>query len=286
MPSEKDINTQRRLLAVHRYTLAHLLEQQAIHGTANVPPATVNGIDEARAHIQRIKRILQAWGVQVENLPDDGDPPEDQPAWVDIGRLRVTALCFNTAWQLVIENQSDQEILSVALTLRPPRSLFVGQEQFSIPRIVARGRAETKPFTIVDPKAASPPRSMNALEPASRARRTRLEQQRDRLDTNIAQMDADIDRLERQRRLAAGREQLQREDEIQQLQAARRRYEEELQTIEAQLERLAAHEEVPHAIIRESSASSAPVQLRLLASYTVAGQGIQQEEGDLPVSLV
>src|SRR4051794_41074555 len=66
------INLQTTLLATHRRTLAHLLEQAAQYGGGGVTPThTVNGIAEARANISRIKAFLRKNGVQVEDGPDD-----------------------------------------------------------------------------------------------------------------------------------------------------------------------------------------------------------------------
>ena len=52
MPTTDDIAQQRGLLATHRRTLAHLLQQAAAHGGRPfAPPATANGIAEQRAEI-------------------------------------------------------------------------------------------------------------------------------------------------------------------------------------------------------------------------------------------
>lgn len=74
MPSQDEIFEQQELLQVYRRTLAHYLKQQAILGTAYVPPVTVHGINEAREAIQRIKAVLKSWGGVVENHPDDSSP--------------------------------------------------------------------------------------------------------------------------------------------------------------------------------------------------------------------
>jgi hypothetical protein len=70
------VNAQLELLAAHRRTLAHLLTQAAQYGgVAFAPPQTANGIAEARAEIQRIKAVLRAGGVVVEEEPGDEAPP-------------------------------------------------------------------------------------------------------------------------------------------------------------------------------------------------------------------
>ncbi|MEO7912686.1 MAG: hypothetical protein ABIV47_23800 [Roseiflexaceae bacterium] len=287
MPSHEDINAQMRLLAAHRRTLALLLEQQAMQGAAFALPAIVNGISEARASIQQAKRALRAWNVRIEDLPDDGDAIPGKPAGTEFGRLRLSIVRSDKSWQLIVENPGDQEILSIALTLRPPPSLFVSQTQSKIPRVAARGRAETKPFTIVDPKAAARPRPVSSPPLVSHTQRVRLEQQRDRLNSRMTKADADLDRLERQRRLAAGREQLQREAEIQQLQEDRQHDEQELQTIEAQLRELpeATSSTAAQVIGDQADETTAAVPLHLLVSYSIAGQGIERAEGDILVLL-
>ncbi len=71
MPSQQGLaNLQKRLVA-HRAILATLLTQQGTHAAANVPPAVVSGIHEAREEIRRIKAALRGWGVEVEDLLDD-----------------------------------------------------------------------------------------------------------------------------------------------------------------------------------------------------------------------
>jgi hypothetical protein len=287
MPSQEDINAQMQLLAAHRRTLTHLLNQYATHSGAYVPPAIVSGISEARAGIQQSKRALRTWNVQIDDLPDDGDTSTGEPTAMEFGQLLLAIVRSGNTWQLVVENPGEQEVLSIALTLRPPASVFVGQTQFTIARVVAGGRAATKPFTLVDSTAAPRPRPVSSAPPMSHARRTRLEEQRDRLDTRIAKIEADIDYLENQRRLAAGREQLQRKKEIEELQDTQRRDEQELQTIEAQLADMPAIAPSANPQLAEQGFDQHPVPMRLhlLVSYSVASQGIHRAEGDLLVAL-
>lgn len=80
MLDQDTINQQFALLAAHRRTLAHLLEQAAAYGgTVLAPPQTAAGIEEARAEIGRIKMALCEGGVTVEHKPNDEAPPEAQP---------------------------------------------------------------------------------------------------------------------------------------------------------------------------------------------------------------
>jgi hypothetical protein len=74
MPSEEEINQQQELLAIYRGNVSLFLRQQAELGSAHTPPGVVNGLREARFHIQRIKQTLSSWNVQVEEHPDDGPP--------------------------------------------------------------------------------------------------------------------------------------------------------------------------------------------------------------------
>jgi hypothetical protein len=66
-----NVSEQQRLLAMHRRTLKHYLNQQAQLGTAHAPPGIAHGIDEARENIQRVKDILRNWGIKVQDDPDD-----------------------------------------------------------------------------------------------------------------------------------------------------------------------------------------------------------------------
>src|SRR5215207_3218400 len=84
MPNQEDIAHQQELLAAHRRTLAQYLKQQALISELFTPPAIAHGIDEARAHIQRVKGTLAAWGVPVEDLPDDQEPSVAPP--VSVGK--------------------------------------------------------------------------------------------------------------------------------------------------------------------------------------------------------
>ncbi|MBA3471042.1 MAG: hypothetical protein H0T53_15515 [Herpetosiphonaceae bacterium] len=74
MPTFEEINDQRERLTIHRRNLAHLLRQEAKCSSDYVPLSIVNGINEQRGHIQRIKRILQLWGETVDDHPDDQLP--------------------------------------------------------------------------------------------------------------------------------------------------------------------------------------------------------------------
>lgn len=68
----KKIAQQREILKKWRDTLASLLLRKAsLGGQAYTPPEVVNGINEARAEIPRIKKILRDWGAEVEDHPDD-----------------------------------------------------------------------------------------------------------------------------------------------------------------------------------------------------------------------
>src|SRR5215212_2737605 len=74
MPTQEDIAHQQELLAAHRRTLAQYLKQQALISERFTPPAIAHGIDEARANIRRVKGTFQAWGIPIEDLPDDEAP--------------------------------------------------------------------------------------------------------------------------------------------------------------------------------------------------------------------
>jgi hypothetical protein len=74
MLSPEEIDEQQQLLATHRRTLAIYLQQQAQIGQAYSPPALINGIDETRQHIKRIKETLKVSGTVVPDDPDDEEP--------------------------------------------------------------------------------------------------------------------------------------------------------------------------------------------------------------------
>jgi len=72
---QEAITQQLALLAAHRRTLAHLLQQAAqFGGEVFAPPQTANGIAEARQQLRRIKAVLRKNGVQVDDDPNDKAP--------------------------------------------------------------------------------------------------------------------------------------------------------------------------------------------------------------------
>jgi hypothetical protein len=74
MPLDQEtINAQLELLATHRRTLAHLLQQAAQFSAGYMPAHIINGIIEARAHIQQIKSTLRENSVQVGDEPSDAE---------------------------------------------------------------------------------------------------------------------------------------------------------------------------------------------------------------------
>jgi nucleoside phosphorylase len=78
MPSQEEIAHQLKLLGIHRKTLKHYIEQQAILGNFT-PPYITHGIDETRTQIRRIKSILHGWGAPVADLPDDDEQSTAPP---------------------------------------------------------------------------------------------------------------------------------------------------------------------------------------------------------------
>ena len=62
-----DVQHQRGLLRIHRGNLATLLRQREAFGAEQAPPIVVNGLQQTRADIQRVKAILRGWGVAVED---------------------------------------------------------------------------------------------------------------------------------------------------------------------------------------------------------------------------
>lgn len=80
-PDPDAIAHQQQLLATHRRTLAHLLQQAAQYGgEVLAPPQTANGLAEARAAIDRVKQELRAQGVEVaDDALDTAPPAPDAP---------------------------------------------------------------------------------------------------------------------------------------------------------------------------------------------------------------
>ena len=78
MPTQDEIDQQRRRLEAHRATLAHYLDQVSLLGVAYTPPGVGAGIREARAGIAQCKAALHGWGIAVDHHPDD-DAASPQP---------------------------------------------------------------------------------------------------------------------------------------------------------------------------------------------------------------
>jgi signal peptidase I len=83
-----EVAEQQRLLDTYRHTLAIYLRQQAeLGGLVYSPPALLNGIDEARHAIARIKTLLRDAQVAVADDPDD----EAEAEWTSARRQRTAA---------------------------------------------------------------------------------------------------------------------------------------------------------------------------------------------------
>lgn len=87
MPTQEDIAHQQTLLKTYRRNLSHFVKQAAYHGGEDQAPIHIaNGLDDTRANIQRIKAILRAWNVAVDDQPDEvapEAPPPPPPAKAD-----------------------------------------------------------------------------------------------------------------------------------------------------------------------------------------------------------
>jgi hypothetical protein len=75
MLEPEEIDEQQQLLVTYRRTLAVYLQQQAEIGRAYSPPALINGINETRDNIRRIKSLLGTSGITVAEDPDDDEAP-------------------------------------------------------------------------------------------------------------------------------------------------------------------------------------------------------------------
>src|SRR6266508_5889820 len=133
------ITQQLALLAAHRRTLAHLLQQAAqFGGEVFAPPQTANGIAEARANIARIKAGLREGGVQVDDDPNDEAPPHaDVNQTAGVGPRVQSTVTVQDNKGTVIGVQITQPALAPALhQLRAPVGDFVGREH-EIDRLVS-----------------------------------------------------------------------------------------------------------------------------------------------------
>lgn len=80
MSNDNPLAEQQELLATYRRTLRHLLDQAAQYGGEPfAPPATANGLYQAREQIRGLKASLRQQGAEVEDLPGE-EPPSSPPA--------------------------------------------------------------------------------------------------------------------------------------------------------------------------------------------------------------
>lgn len=142
MPSQEDIAQQQTLLNIHRATLHHYLQQQAMLGPGFVPPGIAHGIRDARENIARIIATLRSWSVPVDDLLDDAAaPPVAESAQraiaVDLShqqakwdRFGAFAKAPERQFQLITQAIDAQTLDGVAvLCVAPPyHALFTSRE--------------------------------------------------------------------------------------------------------------------------------------------------------------
>ena len=78
MTDADDTTNLKDQIAAHRRTLAILLRQLANLGADYAPPGVHNGIAEARAAIARLKAVLRAQGVAVDDHAGDLAAPNEE----------------------------------------------------------------------------------------------------------------------------------------------------------------------------------------------------------------
>lgn len=61
------------LLEIYRSSLDYYLDQKALFGASNVPPAIIQGINEAKQGIKRVKKVLRKNNIPFEDLPGEDD---------------------------------------------------------------------------------------------------------------------------------------------------------------------------------------------------------------------
>jgi hypothetical protein len=151
MLDQDTVNQQLALLAAHRRTLAHLLEQAAAYGGVILaPPQTAAGIEEARVSIARIKAGLREGGFHVEEESNDEASLPVEPAlraagYVVMGdkvgedkvsgdKVSITNISPNQGAQGVFHGPVNIQLPPPASPpalhqLRAPVGDFVGREQ-------------------------------------------------------------------------------------------------------------------------------------------------------------
>jgi hypothetical protein len=113
MLNPEEISVQQELLAEHRRRLAIFLRQRARLGAAHASPGVLSGIEDARADIARVKEILRANGVSVDDHPDDEEPAARAVPLLSGSRTskdvqwRILKYLGGTRWQ---ELKTTQEI--------------------------------------------------------------------------------------------------------------------------------------------------------------------------------
>ena len=58
-------------LRIYRRNLSHYLKQQARVGESHVPTHIFLAIEDVRAEIQRIKKVLRDLDIEIDDHPDD-----------------------------------------------------------------------------------------------------------------------------------------------------------------------------------------------------------------------
>lgn len=138
MATQGDIDQLLELLQTHRQTLAILLTQSAKIGSLYVRPEVSHGITEARAHISRIKEGLRAWGVAIEDHPNDQESNEPvsgrdllrdgQKRAVDIHASPIPPPRFSTGYEAIPQNHDDPALVrksSAIFRVRPTLILWL-----------------------------------------------------------------------------------------------------------------------------------------------------------------
>ncbi|HEU4321779.1 MAG TPA: tetratricopeptide repeat protein [Roseiflexaceae bacterium] len=120
MPTPEAIAGQKKLLFTARATLQHWLEQATIYGgVVFAPPETRHGITLAREQIAEAKAALRSWGIQVEDLPNDEEPPAEPPSLLPPVELPdLFPMCDNLIGQA---DAYDQLWAAFEATARGPR---------------------------------------------------------------------------------------------------------------------------------------------------------------------
>lgn len=223
-------------------------------------------------------------------------PLETTSVVAPAGRLLITLTKASSGWSLFAENTGDRELTSIAITLRPPATLFMSNSDtlIKIPRLPAGGRSAAKALMLRTGSRSSSAQPRKDAMPANRrailTKKGFAEDRRSQVESHIRQFQSSINSLEEEYMRSLGgmvKQNLGREIEQQQKELSK--YQQKMEEIDAELdgyeEQLVTPEQVSQAPDTARKRPETVVSLAFSASYRVEGSSSERVEGVLPVSL-